>query len=67
MLAVAIVSVAVSGTVAVAAIMAQLWQQRKSLERDRKLSDLDSVRGVMAKAAAVLHRMEYALDDAMPR
>lgn len=64
MLAVAIVSVAVSGTVAVAAIVAQLRQQRKSLEHDRKLSDLDSVRGVMAEAAAVLHQMEYALDDA---
>lgn len=64
MLAVAIVSVAVSGTVALAAILAQLWQQRKGFEHDRKLSDLDSVRGVMAEAAAVLHRMEYALDDA---
>ncbi|HEU4737589.1 MAG TPA: hypothetical protein VFS54_00765 [Solirubrobacterales bacterium] len=64
MLAVAIVSVAVSGAVAVAAIVAQLWQQRKSLEHDRKLSDLDSVRGIMAEAAAVLHRMEYALDNA---
>jgi hypothetical protein len=50
-------------TLAVAA--AGFWRQRRGFAHDRELSDLESVRSVMADAAAVLHRMEYALDDAL--
>ncbi|HKI86227.1 MAG TPA: hypothetical protein VKA53_05745 [Thermoanaerobaculia bacterium] len=59
------VAVVATSAVALATIGSQFLQQRRGHKHDRELSDLASVRGDMAEAAAVLHRMEYALDDAL--
>jgi hypothetical protein len=59
-----VIAVVASSVVALAAIGAAFWQQKRGFVYERKLSDLESVRGVMSEAAAVLHRVEYALDEA---
>jgi hypothetical protein len=65
--AVSIVSVAVSGLVAVAAILVGVWQQRRLFEHERGIADRGAVRGILADAAAILHRAEYAIDGASLR
>jgi hypothetical protein len=59
------VSVISSGVVALAAIANAGYQQNRGRAHDRELSDLEAVRSALAEAAAVLHRSEYALDDAL--
>jgi hypothetical protein len=39
--------------------------QRQGRAHEREISDLEAVRSVLAEAAAVLHRSEYALDEAL--
>lgn len=58
------IAVVASSFVAIAAIGTAFWQQERGFGHERKLADLESVRGVMSGAAAILHRIEYALDDA---
>jgi hypothetical protein len=64
MSAVAIVSVGVSGAVAIAAILVGVWQQRRLFEHERHLADRAAVQEVLSDAASSLHRAEYAIDDA---
>lgn len=59
-----VIAVAGAQIVALAAIGAGFWQQRKGFANERELADLESVRELMSEAAAVLHRVEYALDQA---
>lgn len=59
-----VIAVAGAQIVALAAIGAGFWQQRKGFVHERKLADLESVRDLMSEAAAILHRVEYALDSA---
>lgn len=64
MLAITIVSVALSSIVALAAIGAQVWQEQKRRDHERGIADRASVQDVLSKTVAVLHRAEYAIDDA---
>jgi hypothetical protein len=63
MLAVTIVSVALSSLIALAAIAAGVWEHRKGREHERGIADRESVRDTLAETAAILHRAEYAIDD----
>jgi hypothetical protein len=63
-LAVAIISVALSSLIALAAIGAAVWQQRRAFGHDREMADRASVRTSLVDAAAVLHRVEGAVDEA---
>ena len=61
----ATVSIIASSAVAIAAIINAGYQQSRGRAHGRELSDLEAVRSALAEAAAVLHRSEYALDDAL--
>ena len=50
--------------VALGAVGAGLWQHRGTLKSQRRLVDLDNVRGVLDDAAVALHRAAYVLDEA---
>ena len=62
MLAITIVSVALTSTIALAAIIANVVQQREGFRHDRGMADRDAVRDALAEASAVMHRAEYAID-----
>jgi hypothetical protein len=59
-----VIAVVGAQAVALAAIGANFLQQRRAFANERELTDLESVRGLLSEAAAVLHRVEYALDEA---
>ena len=61
--AVAIIAVIASNLVAGLAVYFGARQHRDRLKLDRRLHDLDNVRGVLDEAAVELHRVAYALDD----
>jgi len=60
---VAIISVASSAAVALGAIGANLWQQRRSFDHDREMADRASARSSLVDTMAVLHRVGYAVDE----
>jgi hypothetical protein len=62
-LAVTIVSVTLTTLVALAAIGAAVWQQRQGFGHDRQMADRASVRSSLGDTAAVLHRVEYAVNQ----
>jgi hypothetical protein len=59
---IATVSVLSSTSVALATVGAGLYQHHRGLAHQRKLADLENVRGVLDDAAALLHRTAYELD-----
>jgi hypothetical protein len=61
-LAVTIVSVALTSLIALAALVASLWQQRERFAHERNMADRESVRSILADTAAILHRVEYSVD-----
>jgi hypothetical protein len=63
MLAVTIVSVALSSLIALAAIASGVWEHREGRKHERGIADRESVRDTLAETAAILHRAEYAIDD----
>lgn len=63
MLAVTIVSVALSSLIALAAIGAGVWEHRQARKHERAIADRGSVRDTLAETAAILHRAEYAIDS----
>lgn len=46
------------------AIVATSWQQRRGFVHEREQADRPGVRGLLSEAVGLLHRLEYALDDA---
>jgi hypothetical protein len=63
--AVAIISVVSSSGVAAAAIWSGIWRQGRSFRHERELADRAAGRELLARTVAVLHRAEYAIDDAV--
>ena len=59
--AVSIVSVVVSGIVAVAAILVGVWQQRRAFAHEMRLADRAAVRGALVEAATTLQKSRTAL------
>jgi hypothetical protein len=51
--------------VALAAIGAGAWQQKRGFSHEREVRDTDHVRGLLDDAAIALHRASYARDDVM--
>ena len=62
---VAIVSVVSSAAVAIATTGAAIWQQGRRFRHDRALADRAAGRELLSRAAAILHRAEYAIDAAV--
>jgi hypothetical protein len=56
-------AVAVSGGVAITAVLAGWFQHRRAVRHDRQLADLENVRMILDEAAVALHRAAYSLDD----
>ena len=52
-----------ANVVALGAVGAGLWQNRETLMTQRRLADLDNVRGLLEEAAVALHRAAYVLDE----
>jgi hypothetical protein len=63
--AVAIISVVLTSLTAIAAIGANLWQQRQGFRHERGVVDRTAVRELLSRAAATLHQAEYAVDEAV--
>jgi hypothetical protein len=57
-----VIALVVANLVTVVAILAGLWQHRKTLAQERELSDLGSVRGVLVEASLALGEGVRALD-----
>jgi hypothetical protein len=57
------IAIIVSGTVALAAIVATWHQHVRSLGHERTLADLANVRDILDEAAVALHETAYLLDD----
>lgn len=56
-------AIAAPSVVAITAIIIGWRQHHDTLEQQRKLADLENVRGVLDDAAELLHRIEYVLRD----
>ena len=52
-----------ANVVALGAVGAGLWQHHETLKSQRRLADLDNVRGLLDEAAVALHRAAYVLDE----
>jgi hypothetical protein len=58
-----VLAIVAPSAVAITAIVFGWKQHQGSLQQQRKLADLENVRGVLDDAAALLHRVAYVLDD----
>jgi hypothetical protein len=65
MLAVTIISVTLSSIIALASIAASVWRDRQRQIHERGIADRASVGDLLSRTAAVLHKAEYAIDDAL--
>jgi len=61
----ATVAVITSTAMGLSGLVVGYLGQRQGRAHERELSDLEAVRSALAEAASVLHRSEYALDDAL--